>query len=146
MLDTRNTVLLVIDVQEKLSRLVHQRDMLLGNLQKLIRGIQVLEIPVIVTEQYPQGLGPTVKEISSLLAGFHPLTKTSFSCCGDSGFTLALERLGRKQVLVTGIEGHVCVYQTTADLVNAGYEAYVVTDCISSFKSLRSCLATHRPS
>ncbi len=132
MLKVDNTVLLVIDVQEKLFRVMYQKEKLADNLQRLIKGIQVLEIPVLLMEQYPQGLGPTIPEIAPLLAGTRPLPKTSFSCCGDASFMQELKALGRKQILISGIEGHVCVYQTAADLIAAGYEVYAVSDVISS--------------
>ena len=132
MLSIENTVLLVIDVQEKLSRVMYQREKFIDNLQKLIRGIQVLDVPIIVTEQYPQGLGPTIPEIAPLLNNIQPLPKLSFSCNGDENFARRFEALNRKQVLVSGIESHVCVYQTVADLINLGYEVHVVTDAVSS--------------
>jgi nicotinamidase-related amidase len=132
MLETTNTVLLIIDVQEKLVRVMHDKDSLLSNLQKLIEGIQVMGIPVIVTEQYPQGLGPTVPEITNLISGFSPISKTCFSCWDSDDFRNKLEQLNRKQVLISGIEGHVCVYQTARDLVSRGYETYFITDTISS--------------
>jgi nicotinamidase-related amidase len=132
MLDVANTVLIVIDIQEKLSRVIYQRENLISNLQKLIKGIQVLEVPIIITEQYPQGLGPTIQEVASLTTDIPPLPKTSFSCYGDEKFLHKFESLHRKQVLVCGIESHVCVYQTVSHLVSAGYETHVVTDAISS--------------
>ena len=93
MLEVRSSVLLVIDVQEKLFRAISAKEKMLDNLQRLIKGIKVLEIPIIVTEQYPKGLGPTVKEIASLLTGVKPIPKTSFSCCGDKAFSKEFERL-----------------------------------------------------
>jgi len=132
MLDAAGSVLIVIDVQEKLSRVIYQREYLVSNLQKLIKGIMVLGVPIIVTEQYPRGLGATIPEIEPLLAGIPHLPKTCFSCCGDETFLSNLESLGRKQVLVCGIESHVCVYQTVSDLLAADYETHVITDAVSS--------------
>ncbi|MFC2062834.1 hydrolase [Chloroflexota bacterium] len=132
MLEVGKSVLLVIDAQEKLFPVISGKEKLLDNLQRLIRGIQVLEVPVLLTEQYPRGLGPTIREIASLLPDTKPVPKTSFSCCGDSGFLKELEKLNRRQVLISGIESHVCVYQTAADLVRSGYEVYVVSDAVSS--------------
>ncbi|MFC2069066.1 hydrolase [Chloroflexota bacterium] len=132
MIDIANAVLIVIDIQEKLSRVIYQREKLISDLQKLIKGIQVLEVPIIATEQYPQGLGPTIQEIASLLTNIPPLPKISFSCYVDEKFLKEFELLNRKQVIVCGIESHVCVYQTVSDLVNAGYETHVVTDATSS--------------
>jgi nicotinamidase-related amidase len=132
MLEVRSSVLLVIDVQEKLFRVISEKEKMLDNLQRLIKGIQVLEVPVIATEQYPKGLGPTIKEVADLLIGVRPIAKTSFSCCGDKAFLKEFERLGRRQVLLAGIESHVCVYQTAADLINAGCEVYAVGDAVGS--------------
>ena len=132
MLAADNSVLLIIDVQEKLFRNIHQKEQLMDNLQRLIKGIKVLEIPVLVTEQYPQGLGSTIPEIAQLLPDCRPLPKVCFSCCGDVAFLQAFKKLNRKQVLIAGIESHVCVYQTAADLIAAGYEVYAVSDTISS--------------
>ena len=132
MLSVDNSVLLVIDVQEKLFRAIHQKEQLLDNLQRLIKGIKVLEIPILLTEQYPQGLGTTIPEIAQLLPDSKPLPKVNFSCCGDAAFLQAFKKLNRKQVLIAGIESHVCVYQTAADLLTAGYEVYVVRDGVSS--------------
>lgn len=132
MLGVESTVLIVIDVQEKLMRAMYQRDKLIDNLQKLIKGIQVLGIPVLVTEQYPPGLGATIPEISQLLCNLQPLPKISFSCYGDENFVRRFEALGRRQILVSGIESHVCVYQSASDLIKSGYEVHVVTDAVSS--------------
>jgi nicotinamidase-related amidase len=85
-----------------------------------------------MTEQYPQGLGPTVSEITRLLPEVKPITKVSFSCCQEAAFPAAMEASKRKQVLLTGIEAHVCVYQTALDLLSGGYEVQVVADCVSS--------------
>ena len=132
MLSVDNSVLLVIDVQEKLFRAIHQKEQLADNLQKLIKGINVLEIPSLLTEQYPHGLGATIPEIAQLLPDIKPLAKVCFSCCGDAAFLQAFKKLNRKQVLIAGIESHVCVYQTAADLLTADYEVYAVSDTISS--------------
>lgn len=132
MLLPENTVLLVIDIQGNLARGMYERDALYENLQKIIRGIQTLEIPIIVTEQIPEKLGPTIPEIASLFEEFNPIPKSSFSCCGDETILAAISQTDRRQVLIAGIESHVCLYQTTIDLIEMGYEAHIVADCISS--------------
>ncbi|MDM7999811.1 MAG: hydrolase [Dehalococcoidia bacterium] len=132
MLEADKCALVVIDIQGKLAQLMYQKEALFDNAQKLIKGIQVLNIPIIVTEQYPKGLGPTVPEIAALFPGFRPLAKVAFSCCGDEGFQRELLALDRRQILVCGIEAHVCVYQTTLELLAAGYEVQVVADAVSS--------------
>ena len=132
MVSAEEATLVVIDVQEKLSRVIFQRENLIDNLKRLIQGTQVLGVPILLTEQYPQGLGPTINEVSTLLPDIEPLPKVCFSCYGDGNFVRELQKQRRKQVIISGIESHVCVYQTAADLVNAGYEVHFVTDCISS--------------
>ncbi|HAS04652.1 MAG TPA: hydrolase [Dehalococcoidia bacterium] len=132
MLKSENTVLLIVDVQEKLLPVIYREENLTANIIRLIQGMQVLEIPVIVTEQYPKGLGETVPEIAQLLTNIEALPKTSFSCYGDEAFRKTLEASGRKQVLICGIETHVCVYQTAMDLQEAGYEVQVIANAVSS--------------
>lgn len=133
MLTVNNTALLVIDVQGKLAQLMHQKETLFANLQKIIKGAQVLNIPIIWTEQVPEKLGQTLPAIAGLLTGSAtPISKSSFSCCGHPPFMDALQALNRDQVLVTGIETHICVYQTAVDLLNRGYQVQVVADAVSS--------------
>jgi nicotinamidase-related amidase len=132
MLNIEKTALVIIDVQEKLSRVMHEKEQLFENLQRIIKGIQILGIPIVVTEQNPNGLGPTAPEIAPLLIDSKPVTKFSFSCCGEEPFLREIEKLNRKQILLTGIETHVCVYQTAVDLIEAGYEVHTVVDCVSS--------------
>jgi nicotinamidase-related amidase len=127
-----NTALLVIDMQERLFPVMHEKEKLLRNMLKLIRGAQVLEIPVVLTEQYPRGLGPTLPEIKKLLPDVSPIEKVSFNCCDEEVFCQALGNLKRKQVLVAGIEAHICVYQTAMALCRAGYDVQVVSDCVAS--------------
>jgi nicotinamidase-related amidase len=131
-LATENTVLVVIDFQERLFPVMHDKEKLLRNAVKLIKGASVLEIPIILTEQYPKGLGPTIPEIKELIPDVKPVEKVSFSCCDEETFSKAIETLKRKQVLIAGIEAHICVYQTAMALARAGYEVQVVGDCVAS--------------
>ncbi len=132
MLEASQAVLLAIDVQDRLFRVMHQPEHLADNLGKLIRGTQIFDIPALVTEQYPEGLGRTVPEISALLTAVTPLSKLHFNCCLEPPFMETLEALGRRQVIVCGIESHICVYQTVAALVAEGYEVHVASDAVSS--------------
>ena len=111
-LSTDNTVLLLIDFQERLFPVMHDKEKLLRNVVKLIKGVKVLEIPIILTEQYPKGLGPTVLEIKELLPDVKPIEKVCFNCCDEESFCRSLESLKRRQALIAGIEAHICVYQT----------------------------------
>jgi len=131
MLERDNTVLVLVDVQAKLVPAMAEPDALIDGVRKLVRGMGVLGIPVVWTEQNPAGLGPTVAEVAELLTG-EPITKTAFGCCGQPAFVDALAGVGRKQVLLAGIEAHVCVYQTACGLLDAGYEVQVVADAIGS--------------
>ena len=132
MLSVEDTVLVVVDIQGKLAHSMHEKALLFENLQKIINGARILEIPMIVTEQYPKGLGPTIPEITHLLSGIQPISKLSFSCCGNEHFLQALRGTNRTQTLLAGIEAHVCVYQTAMDLLNLGYEVQIVADAVSS--------------
>ncbi len=130
MLSRENTVLIVVDIQGNLARVMDDQALLIENNQKLIRGMHVLGIPVLMTEQNP--LGTTIPEIADLLPGIQAITKDSFSCCADEKFMSSLRALNRNQILMTGIEAHVCVYQTAMDLLAMGYEIQVATDAVSS--------------
>jgi nicotinamidase-related amidase len=132
MLTAENTALVLIDVQGKLATLMHQREQLYRNLQILIQGVRILELPVLWLEQYPQGLGPTIPEVTKLLPDRQPIPKLCFSGCGQPEFGDALRATGRRQLLVAGIEAHICVYQTTRDLLAQGYHVEVVADAVSS--------------
>jgi len=115
-----------------LAHLMHGKELLFKNVQKLIKGIQILGIPILWVEQNPRGLGPTIPEIADILSNIQPISKMSFSSCRNDRFLQALNALNRKQVLIAGIEAHVCVYQTAAELVDIGYDVQVVTDAVSS--------------
>jgi nicotinamidase-related amidase len=132
MFTAEGTVLVIIDIQEKLFRVIHEKETLSVNTVKLLKGIRSLDIPVIVTEQNPAGLGPTIPELSSLLPDIIPITKFDFSCCKEDAFLRKLDDLKRNQIVLCGIETHICVYQTALDLADMEYEVQVATDCVSS--------------
>jgi len=142
LLDVNRSVLVVIDEQGKLVEMVERPRMLLGNTVRLLKLAEMYRVPVILTEQYPKGLGPTQADV---LAAYDALTgwkrrveKTSFGCCGDSGFRDALDgarpglAAARRQVVVAGIEAHVCVMQTVLALLQEGHAVQVVWDAVSS--------------
>jgi nicotinamidase-related amidase len=132
LLEIDNTTLLIVDIQGNLADLMHGKELLFKSMQKLIKGIQVLNIPIIWVEQNPQGLGPTIPEIADILPNIQPISKTSFSSCRNDSFLQAINALNRKQLLIAGIETHICVYQTSVELVDMGYDVQVVTDAVSS--------------
>ena len=132
MLDIEKCSLVVVDVQGKLAQLMYCREALFSNIQILIKSAKILDIPIVWAQQCPDALGPTVPEIAELLAGIEPVNKASFSCCGDEQFISKLNSLARQQVLLCGIETHVCIYQTSVALRNNGYDVNVIADAVSS--------------
>ena len=132
MLDIKECSLVVVDVQGKLAQLMYDKDVLFKNIKILIKAAKILNIPIIWCQQCPEALGPTVPEISELLADLKPINKVAFSCCGDEQFSIRLNELSRKQVLLCGIETHVCIYQTAADLLGKGFAVNVIADAVSS--------------
>ena len=127
-----NTALVLVDVQGKLAQIMHDRNNLFENLQKLVNGLKILEIPIIWMEQIPENLGPTIPELTEILTDIEPISKISFSCCGNEKFMKRFNELNKKQIIIAGIETHICVYQTALDLLNKGNEVKIVTDCVSS--------------
>ena len=132
-LDAEKTVLVVIDVQEKLAPAMNQRlyGQLILHVNLLIEGFKALDLPIIATEQYSKGLGHTVAELQGA-TDQACIEKMAFSCCGDENFLTALEKTGAKQVLIVGMESHVCVFQTVLDLLDRGYVVHLVSDAICS--------------
>lgn len=131
-LSIEKTVLVIIDIQGNLAQAMTDKLLLFENVQKLIKGMQAFAIPIVVTEQTPQKLGSTISDIQSLLTGIEKLSKASFSCCKNQHFVNKLSSLKRRQVLLAGIETHICVYQTAMDLIQAGYEVHIIGDAVSS--------------
>lgn len=130
-----NAIAVVVDVQERLFPHIDGYEQLEKEIEKFIIGMQILNMPIIVTEQYSKGLGATIPSIQTALADYYsPMEKISFSCCGEQEFMDSLENLGRKQILLVGIETHVCVLQTALDLRAAGYRPVVIEDCVASRK------------
>jgi nicotinamidase-related amidase len=132
MLDIENCSLVVVDVQGKLASLMYDRDALFKNIQILIQAAKILDIPILWCQQVPAALGATIPEIAELLTGNEPINKSSFSCCGDEKFISKLSSINRSQVLLTGIETHVCIYQTAVCLREKNYDVNVIADAVSS--------------
>lgn len=134
-LDRKNSLLVIIDVQEKLAAVIHEQEAMQKNIDRLIRGCHVLGVPALVTEQYPKGLGPTSRFLQTSLSetyGLRAIQKMCFSAGGSNEFMSAIRSSGRRQVLICGIETHVCVYQTVKDLLDAKFEITLITDAVSS--------------
>jgi nicotinamidase-related amidase len=132
MLDIQKCCLVVVDVQGKLAQLMYDKQALFKNIQILIKAAKILNIPILWCQQCPEALGPTVPEIAQLLTDNEPLNKAAFSCCGAEPFNTKLNELARQQVLLCGIEAHICIYQTAVDLFRKGFSVDVLADAISS--------------
>ncbi len=143
-LEAHHAIALCIDVQERLFPQIHERQALLQRTSVLVRGLQLLNIPVLVTEQYRKGLGGTVEPLASLLEPFEPLEKMSFSACGNPDVEARVLGSGKHQVVVFGVEAHVCVLQTVLDLLGQGEKVIVVADCVSSRFASDRVLAIER--
>jgi nicotinamidase-related amidase len=132
-LDPTRTALAVIDVQESFRPHIPDFAELAARVALVAHAARLLNVPVVVTEQYPKGLGRTAAEIAAVMQeGFEPVEKTAFSSCGAQAFVSRLEGAGARQILLCGIEAHVCVNQTAHDLLARGYQVHVLTDCVSS--------------
>jgi hypothetical protein len=140
----QNTVGLVIDIQERLFPVMDNKERLLNNCRILIKGLTALELPLIVTQQYSKGLGETIKEIRTEIPGFDYIEKREFSCCDEPAFTERLNGMGAKNIIICGIESHVCVLQTAVDLKDYGMNPVIVMDCVSSRKHESKELAMER--
>ena len=132
MLSRKSAILIVIDIQGNLFEAMQGKEALLANAIKIIKGATIFNLPIIVTEQIPEKLGQTLPILAEKLAGSATISKESFSCWGNNDFKEKIESLGRREVIIIGIECHVCVYQTAKDLIHNGYDVHVVADAVSS--------------
>ena len=136
-IDIDDTLVLLIDFQEKLVPVVAHKDELLKKLEILIRGLNVLEVPMIITRQYPKGLGDTIAFIKKIASEDSlTLDKITFSCMDDEKIKEHVATSGRKTIIICGIEAHICVLQTIIDLRENGYNVVLVEDCIASQRVL----------
>jgi nicotinamidase-related amidase len=137
-LERGKTALIVIDIQDVLMKQMDQEvaRKTIKNIKTMINFAKEMGIPILLTEQYPKGLGRTIKEIQSELEPITPIEKLSFSCCGENSFNEKLKGLCKKYIIITGIETHVCILQTTNDLLEKGYEVHVVADAVCSRRKL----------
>jgi nicotinamidase-related amidase len=131
-LNKESSVLVVVDIQEKLAAVMSEREKVVGNTLHLIEAAKLLGIPGILTEQYPRGLGPTLSEIREALPGCEPIEKLTFSCCAELGFMRVLEASGRRKIILCGMEAHVCVLQTCIGALMEGYAVHAVRDAVCS--------------
>jgi isochorismate hydrolase len=140
-LTRENATLLIIDVQERLMPVIDRADDVLRNVERLVRGCHILGVPALLTEQYVKGLGPTVEPVRRAFeetSGYAPMEKACFSAVD------AVRASSRKQVIVAGVEAHVCVHQTVVDLLANGFEVALVADAVSSRTAENKAIALER--
>jgi len=141
-INKEDAVLVAIDFQVKLMANMYEKEKVEDTVCRLVRGLRLFEIPAIVTQQYTKGIGPTTPAVTEAFTekltdniqetNFESIEKTSFSAMREPMFVKALEETGKKTVILTGMESHICVLQTAMDLIEAGYKVYGVFDCMAS--------------
>ena len=130
-----SSILVVVDVQEPFARAMPDRESLTRNITTMMHVARINEVPLIVTEQTAAKLGPTVPELATVLTeleAYDPIDKQAFSCCASEQFIQRVYDMGRDTLILTGVEGHVCIQQTTLDALNLGYSVHVVKDAVAS--------------
>jgi len=142
-LTAANSVLVVIDIQDKLLAKIPAAASLVRNTMFLLDAAKLVSVPALATEQYPKGLGPTAPEIAKRLPG-ECAAKTAFSCCGAAGFLGELRALNRPNAVLVGMEAHVCVMQTALDLLDAGFLVFLPVDALESRAELDKQMAFTR--
>jgi len=139
-----DAVFCLVDVQEKLFPHMVNKELIEKNLVTLIKGLKIHELPFIVNEQYKKGIGETIPSLRELIHDDPHFEKTTFSCCANEPTMEAIKATGKKVVIVAGIETHVCVLQTCLDLLEAGLQPVLVTDCVSSREQYNTIMAIER--
>jgi nicotinamidase-related amidase len=139
-----STALLVVDIQEKLVPSLPKYPEVEPQIRRLIQALRALKLPILLTEQYPKGLGQTLASIKEVLPECRPIEKVTFSCCGQPEVLAALSATGAQAVVVAGVEAHVCVQQTTLDLIAAGYRVHIPADAICSRRKMDWQMAVER--
>lgn len=143
LLKKETTALLVIDVQERLMPVIHEKEKIFANVNKLLRGAEILSLETIITEQYPKRLGHTCAEIE-VGEGKTLLEKVCFSCMQSEAITEQLKLTNKKSLIICGVESHICVLKTALDALENGYEVHVVADAVSSRTAENKQLALER--
>lgn len=131
-LDKAKCALLIIDIQEKLAAVMKAGDTVVNNCLHLIELSRMLSIPIVVTEQYPKGLGQTVEGIRNVLPVYKPVEKLTFSCYDEPAFLKEVESLNKKKIILTGMETHICVLQTCIGLLRNGFDVHLIRDAVCS--------------
>ena len=143
-MNREDTIAVFIDYQEKLMPAMHHREEMEDKVCRLAEGLKALGIPHVVTQQYTKGIGETVLTVAAAIGDFEPIDKTTFSCMSHLDFVNQLEMAEKPNVIVCGIEAHICVQQTVEQLLAEGYNVYVPVDCCSSRSQNDYLWATER--
>lgn len=139
-----NSILLVIDVQEKFKPVIYKWNSLVDNIIKLVKSFQILKVPIIVTEQYTKGLGKTTNKIRNTLSEYKPIEKREFSCLKNKAFFKKLKNSKKKNLIICGIESHVCIINTLLGAISNNFKVHLVVDAISSRKKSDVKIAIER--
>jgi len=142
-LTKNNSILLVLDMQEKFRPAIFGFEELIYNTAKLIKIFQILKIPIIMTEQYPKGLGKTVMELNHMIKG-KKIEKTEFSCFDNNKFKTLIKKYKKKNLIITGVETHICILKTILEGIKQNYNVHLVVDATSSRKRLDKDVAIKR--
>jgi nicotinamidase-related amidase len=138
------TALLIIDLQERILPVIRNYETVLNNTVKLIKGFKAMQLPIYFTEQYPKGLGPTATKLLDELEGYTAHQKMTFSCSGAKNLFDEFHKKKLSQIVISGVESHVCVQQTVLDLIANDYQVNVAADAISSRKEIDYTIALDR--
>lgn len=139
-----DTIALVIDIQERLFPHIFEAEKLEKNITILVEGLKLLEVPIIVSEQYKKGLGEIIPSISELVKEYPHTEKTAFSCCDEPTIQERIELSGKRDIILAGIESHICLLQTAIDLKERGFNPILVADCVSSRTAENKFIAIER--
>lgn len=131
-LERPEVVLAVVDLQARLVPAIAEAPAVVRSCRRIIRACDVLGVPILFTEQYPQGLGPTVPEVAELFAERRPIAKTTFGCFACDDFVQTIEHTGRRSLLLAGVEAHICVFQTALQAMARGFDVYVLEDAVGA--------------
>lgn len=141
----KDTLALIIDIQEKLVPAIEEKETLIHNNKILLKGLNTLGIPMMITQQYTKGLGMTVEPIQTVIGdNFQYFDKITFSCYDDEAISEKIKSYEKKNIIICGMEAHICVLQTVIDCIAEGYHVIVVEDCISSRKGNDKRIAIQR--
>lgn len=143
-LHINDTIALAIDFQERLMPVMREKEKLINNSYKLIKGLEILDIPVVYTQQYTKGLGMTISELIMEDHEFEYFEKIKYSCYADESIRDYVDLINKRNIILCGVESHICVLQTALDLKEAGYNVILVTDCIDSRKEIDKEMAVKR--